>query len=387
MNIPFYVPWITEEDKDSVIEALNSRWLTGGPRAREFEKLFADFVGVKHVVSASSGTAALHLAMRTLNLKPGDEVIVPVFTFAATANAVLYCGAKPIFADIDSKTFNASPESVLDRITKRTKAVIVVHYAGQPVDMKEIMDIAEDRKLYVIEDCAHSLGAEYRGRKTGGMGLIGCFSFYPTKIITTIEGGMLTTNEGWIARKAKLLREHGMTRSALDREKRANWYYDIKYIGYNYRLNEIQAALGMSQLKRVKEGIEKRVEAARYYTRKLSQTKGIVTPYEARNRTHVYHLYVIKILKEKYGLNRDELFRKLSSRGIGLSVHYTPLHLMTLYKKLAGYTTRSFPNAEEVYKEVLSLPLFPTISRNQIDYVINSIQDFISLKSSRRRRK
>jgi len=385
MNVPFYVPWITEEDKNSVIEALNSRWLTGGPKAREFEKLFADFIGVKNAISLNSGTAALHLAMRTLNLKPGDEVIIPVFTFVATANAVLYCRAKPIFTDIDPKTLNISPESVLDKITKRTKAIIVVHYAGQPVDMKEIMDIAEDYEIYVIEDCAHSLGAKYRGRKTGDIGIAGCFSFYPTKIITTLEGGMLTTNEESIAKKAKRLREHGMTRSALEREKRAEWYYDITDLGYNYRLNEIQAALGISQLKRVKDYIDRRVRAARYYTRKLSEIKGIITPYEAENRTHVYHLYVIRILKQECELSRDELFAKLSTRGIGSSVHYTPLNLTTFYKKIVGCTTGSFHNAEEVYKEVLSLPLFPTISRNQIDYVVESIQDCISLKSSRRR--
>ena len=376
INVPFYVPWITEEDKNSIIEALNSRWLTGGPKASEFERLLADFIGAKYAVSVNSGTAALHLAIRALNLKPSDEVIVPVFTFTATADAVLFCRARPVFADINPRTFNLSPESMVDKLTERTKAVMVVHYAGQPADMREIMEIAEDHKLYVIEDCAHSLGSSYRKSKTGSIGAIGCFSFYPTKIITTLEGGMLTTNEEWIAKKAKLLREHGITKSALEREKKADWHYDITDLGYNYRLNEVQAALGISQLKRVKDGIEKRVKAARYYTRKLSEIEGIVTPYEAENRTHVYSLYVAKVLEEKFGLSRDKLFTNLVSKGIGLSVHFIPLHLMTLYKKLAGDTTGvSFPIAEEVYEEVLSLPLFPTISRDQIDYVINSIQE------------
>lgn len=384
MNVPFYEPWITGEDKKTVLEALDSRWLTGGSKAREFEKLFADYIGVKHAVSVNSGTAALHLAIQTLNMKAGDEVIVPIFTYVATANAVLYSGAKPVFVDIDSKTFNVSTENLLEGITKRTKAIIVVHYAGQSVDMKEIIDVAEDHKLHVIEDCAHSLGSEYRRRKTGSIGIIGSFSFYPTKIITTLEGGMLTTNEDWIERKARLLREHGITRNALDREKTADWRYDVIEMGYNYRLNEVQAALGISQLKRVEDGIKKRVEVARYYTRKLSQTNGVITPYEGKNRTHVYHLYVIKVLKEKCGLSRDELFKKLSTKGIGLSVHYTPLHLITFYKKIAGHT-RSFSNAEEVYEKVLSLPIFPTISRGQIDYVLKSIQDCLSPKSSHRR--
>jgi len=377
MKVAFYAPWVTEEDKNSVVEALNSRWLTGGPKAAEFEKSFADFLGTKYAVSVNSGTAALHLALRTLNLKPGDEVIVPVFTFAATANAVLFCRAHPIFVDIDPKTFNISPESVVNKLTKRTKAIIVVHYAGQPADMKEIIEIAEDHKLHVIEDCAHSLGARYRENKTGSLGTIGCFSFYPTKIITTLEGGMFTTNYGLIVNKAKLMREHGMTRGAQEREKRAEWYYDITDLGYNYRLNEVQAALGISQLKRVDEGIKRRVEAAQYYTRKLSEVEGIVTPYKAENRTHVYHLYVVRVLEEKCGMSRDELFSKLSNKGIGLSVHYTPLHLMTFYKKILRYSTKSFPNAEEAYKEVLSLPLFPTVSRDQIDYVVDSIKDCI----------
>lgn len=385
MNIPFYVPWITKEDKNSVMEALDSRWLTHGPRAQEFEKSFAELIGVKYAVSVNSGTAALHLAVRALNLRPGEEVVIPVFTFAATVNSVLYCGARPIFADIDSKTLNVSPESLLSKITEKTKAIIAVHYGGQSCDMKEIMEIAEDHKLDVIEDCAHSLGAEYHREKTGSIGLIGCFSFYPTKIITTLEGGMLTTNEERVVKKAELMREHGMTRSAANREKRVDWHYDIEDLGYNYGLNEVQAALGISQLKRAEEGIKKRVEAARYYTRKLSRTSGILTPYEAKNRTHVYHLYVVKVLKEKCGLNRDELFRKLAARGIGLSVHFIPLHHMTLYKKM-GCATGLFPNAEEAYREVLSLPLFPTISRNQIDHVTNAIQDCISLKSSQRRR-
>lgn len=377
VRVPFQVPWITQEDKNAVLDALNSCWLTGGPKAREFEKSFADFIGVKHAVSVDSGTAALHLAMRALNLKPGDEVIVPVFTFAATANAILFCGAKPVFADVDSRTFNISTKSVSEKVGRRTKAIVLVHYGGQPADIKETLDIAEDHKLCIVEDCAHSLGAYYRGKKAGSIGLMGCFSFYPTKILTTLQGGMLTTNEEQIARKVELLREHGMTRGALDREKRVDWHYDITDLGYNYSLNEIQAALGISQLKRVEVGIKKRVEGAQYYSTKLAEIKGLVTPYEAADRTHVYHLYVIKVLREKCGLSRDELFTKLSKNGIGLSVHFTPLHLFTFYKKIGANTSETFPNAEDAYKEVLSLPLFPTITKDQIDYVVDSIKECI----------
>lgn len=372
-KVPFFVPWVTEEDKKAVLEVLESRWLTGGPLARKFEKLFANYIGTDYAVSVNSCTAALHLAMRALNIGPGDEVIVPVLTFAATANAPLFVSAKPVFADIDEKTFNISAKEIEEKITKKTKAIVVVHYGGQPCNMKEIMEIAEDHNIKVVEDCAHALGAVYQGRKTGSFGTIGCFSFYPTKIITTLEGGMATTNDEKIARKIQVLKEHGMTRGALAREKEITWYYDVVDLGYNYRLNEIQAALGISQLKRIDTINDKRIKAARYYTKKLNEIEGIITPHEAKDRTHAYHLYVIRVLKEKFGIDRDELFKKLAARGIGTSVHYTPLHLLTFYKEKLGYKNQSFPVAEHISKEILSLPLFPTISKAQINYTIQEI--------------
>jgi len=372
-EIPFFIPWVTREDKKAVLETLNSRWLTGGPKTKEFEELFANYAGVRHAVAVNSCTAALHLAMRALGTGPEDEVIVPVFTFAATANAPLFVGAKPVFADIDEKTFNISPKDIQNKITKKTKAIIVVHYGGQPCDMKEIMQIAKRHNLHVVEDCAHSLGAEYMGQKTGGIGTIGCFSFYPTKIITTLEGGMVTTNDEEIAKQIKILREHGMTKGAFDREKTATWYYDVVNLGYNYRLNEVQSTLGISQLKRIDEINKKRIEAAHYYTKKLEKINGIIPPYEAKDRTHVYHLYAIRVVEPERGINRDELYKKLSKEGIGLSVHYTPLHFLTFYKKTLGYKTGDFPIAEQVSKEVLSLPIYPTITKAQIDYVIKEL--------------
>ena len=372
-EIPFFTPWITKEDKRAVLEALSSRWLTGGPRAKEFEDTFANYLGVKHAVAVNSCTAALHLAMRALNIGPGDEVIVPVFTFAATANAPLFAGAKPVFTDIDEKKFNISPEDTQNKITKKSKAIIVVHYGGQPCDMNEIMKIAKHNDLYVVEDCAHSLGAEYMGQKTGSIGTIGCFSFYPTKIITTLEGGMATTNDEEIAKQIRVLREHGMTRGAFDREKTTTWYYDVVDLGYNYRLNEVQAALGISQLEKIDEINKRRIEAAHYYAKKLKKIHGIIPPYEANDRTHVYHLYVIRVVEQKRGMNRDELYKKLSKKGMGLSVHYTPLHLLTFYKKTLGYKAGDFPVAEQVFKEVLSLPIYPTIAKSQIDYVVKEI--------------
>ena len=372
-KIPFFVPWVTKEEKKAVLEVLSSRWLTGGPKAKEFEKMFARYLGTKHAIAVNSCTAALHLAMRALNIGSGDEVIVPVFTFAATANAPIFVGAKPVFADIDEKTFNISPKDIQNKITKKTKAIIVVHYGGQPCDMKEIMQLAKHHNLPIIEDCAHSLGAEYMNQKTGTIGTIGCFSFYPTKIITTLEGGIATTNNEQIAKKIEVLREHGMTRSAFNREKTATWYYDVVDLGYNYRLNEVQAALGIAQLKRIDEINKKRIAAAHYYTQKLQKIKGIIPPYEAKDRTHVYHLYAIRVTEQKHGRNRDELYKKLSSKGIGLSVHYTPLHLLTFYKKTLHYKTGDFPTAEKISKQILSLPIYPTITKTQIDYVTKKI--------------
>ena len=340
-NVPFYIPWINDDDRKALEEALKSRWLTGGPRTVNFEKKFADIIGVKHAIAVNSCTAALHLSMASLGIGAGDEVIVPVFTFAATANAPLFCGAKPVFTDINEKTFNIDPEDIKERISQKTKAIIPVHYGGQACDMSEIIEIAEDHKLQVVEDCAHSLGSEYRGIKTGNLGTIGCFSFYPTKIITTFEGGMLTTNDSTIAKKADLLRSHGMSKSAYDREREVSWYYDVVELGYNYRINEVQAALGESQLKRIDEGNEMRIKIAEQYSKKFN-FKGIVTPYKAPDRTHVFHLYVIKVIEEETGINRDDLYVELEKAGIGTSLHYTPLHLFTLYKNILNSSTETF---------------------------------------------
>jgi dTDP-4-amino-4,6-dideoxygalactose transaminase len=373
-GIPFFDPWINDADKEAVRGAFESRWLTGGPKAVEFEKLFAESVGSKYAVCVNSCTAALHLAMRSLDICPNDEVIVPVLTFAATANAPIFCGARPVFADIDEKTFNISPKAIADKITKKTKAIIVVHYGGQPCDMKEIMKIAEDYSLPVVEDSAHTVGATYLGRNAGTMGVIGCYSFYPTKIITTLEGGMFVTNDESMAKIAKNLREHGMSKNAADRERGAAWYYDVMDLGYNYRLTEIQAAIGISQLSRLEEINRLRVKAANKYTQLLKEVDGIIVPFEAKNRTHAYHLYVIRVLENEFGITRNKLFEELSNKKIGLSVHYTPLHLLTYYKNLLHYNIGDFPVAEKVYREILSLPIFPTITDDQIAEVVNQIK-------------
>lgn len=373
ISIPFSVPEITEDDKQAVLKALDSRWLTGGPKAKEFEELFAKYIGVKYAVSVNSCTAALHLALKAIDIKSGDEVIVPDITFAATANCALFCGAKPVFVDVDAKTFNLSPEDLQRKITEKTKAVIPVHYGGQSCDMTAIMEIAKESRLHVIEDCAHSAGSEFKGQKTGTFG-IGCFSFYPTKNMTTLEGGMITTNDETIAKKCQLARSHCMTKDAFDREK-LSWYYDVIGIGYNYRLNDVQSALGVSQLKRLNEMNEGKIKNAQYMTSKICKIPGVIPPVEAPDRNHIYHLYVIRIIKNLFGISRDELFRRLSMKGIGLSVHYTPLHLLSLYKKMLGCKKDDFPIANQLYEEILSLPMYQQLTTEQIDYVVQQIKE------------
>jgi perosamine synthetase len=366
-EIPFHVPWVTAEERRAVSSALRHRWLTGGPQVRDFETTFAQYVGAEHAIAVNSCTAALHLAMRALNIGTGDEVIVPDLTFASTANAPIFCGARPVFADIDEKTFNISTADLQNKISSRTKAVIPVHYGGQPCDMKEILEIAEDNKLSVVEDCAHSLGAEYDGTKTGNLGVIGCFSFYPTKIITTMEGGMVTTSDRELAKKIRLLREHGMNRTAIDREATTTWHYDIVDLGYNYRLTEPQAAMGLAQMTKIEEGIKRRVAISKYYTTKFrrASVKGIIPPYVAKNRTHIFHLYTLRVQKEKSGISRNDLFNSLSKAGIQSSVLYTPLHLMSYYKRFLKKDQLAFPVAQKVYDEILSLPIYPTMTKKE----------------------
>jgi perosamine synthetase len=378
-GIPFYVPWMTSDDKKAVFQALNSRWLTGGPLVKNFESEFANYLGTKFAVAVNSCTAALHLSMRALNIRPGDEVIVPDLTFAATANAAIFCGAKPVLADIDEKTFNISPKQVLNKITSKTKAIIPVHYGGQSCDMKELLEIAQDKHLSIVEDCAHSLGADYNGKKTGTFGAMGCFSFYPTKIITTLEGGMITTDDEKLYQRLRLLREHGMSRTAIDRESGATWYYDVVDLGYNYRLTDPQAALGSSQLKRVEDGIKRRIRIADYYDKELSTAAPNVTvPFRAPNRSHIFHLYTLKIPESKGGVYRNELFKKLANANIQSSVHYTPLHLMNFYKQFLNKKSDTFPVAEKIYNQILTLPLYPNLTKKQVTKITGEIASFVN---------
>lgn len=373
LKVPFFRPWVSEDDKKAVTKALDSRWLTNGPNLKNFEKGINNFIGTKFSLGVGSATHALHLAVKSLGIGNGDEVIVPTFTFAATANAAIYCGAKPVFVDVQPDTFNISPDCIEKKISKRTKAIIVVHYGGQACDMDEILKISSKYSIKIIEDCAHALGSTYRNNKCGNIGQIGCFSFYPTKVITTGEGGMLTTNNKKLYQQALLFRSQAMSVSAVEREKQSTWKYDIVDLGFNYRMDEMRASLGSSQLKRINKINKKRIDIAKKYDELIEKINGLTIPSIKHHRNHIYHLYTIKIEK-KYPISRDKLFNKLSKKGIGTSVQYFPLHLMSYYKKNYKIKNNDFQIANSLKDKVLSLPIFPGMTDQEINYVVSQLR-------------
>ena len=371
MKVPYFVPWITNKDKATILKSLDGRWLTNGPFLKKFEDKFSKTLESKYSIGCSSATHALHMSLKALGIKKGDEVIVPTFTFASTADVVRYCDAKLRLCDVDLETYNITPLELEKNLSSSTKAVIVVHYGGQACDMKQIISLSKKYNFEIIEDCAHSLGSVYMKNFCGTLSRAGCFSFYPTKIITTGEGGMVTTNDKSINSKIKLFRSHNMTRNPKERESEATWKYDISTMGYNYRLDEIRSALGYSQLQRINRINNQRIKIAKLYNDAISSIPGLMIPKVSKNRNHIYHLYTIRVT-ENYPLTRDELFSKLHKLGIGTSVQYTPLHQLTYLKN--KFKKSLFPNANLLYKQVLSLPIFPTMSKKQVDYVVTALK-------------
>ena len=357
--IPIAKPLIDNSEIENVVKVLKSGMLASGEWVKDFEEKFANYVGTNYAISTTSGTVALDVALKALGIREGDEVIVPDFTFIATANAVLYQNAKPVFADVDEKTFNINPDDVLEKVTPKTKAIIGVHLFGHPFDVRSILEICEDYNLYLIEDCAQAHGAEYKGKKVGSFGDVGCFSFYPTKHITTGEGGMITTNNEEIANKIKLLINHGQSQKYLHTT-----------LGYNYRMTNIQAAIGIAQLEKLDKFNEKRIYNANYLNRNLKIP--IETPFKEKHVKHVYHQYVIKF-KDDFPMKRDEFIDYLSKNGIGSAIHYPmPIHKQPLYQKL-GYPEDICPISEEVSKKVLSLPVHPALTDDDLRYMVEVI--------------
>src|SRR5574341_45746 len=379
MNSKVYLSDIDLSQKEirAVIKVLKSRWLTMGEVTQNFEKAFAKFLGIKHALAVANGTAALHLALKALDLSPGDEVLVPSLTFVASVNAIVYNQAIPVFVDINSlDNFNLSVEDLEKKITDRSKAIVVVHYAGYPADMERINQIARKYNLAVIEDSAHAIGAEIRKRKTGNWGNLGCFSFFSNKNLVTGEGGMIVTNSDQMAGKLKLLRSHGMTSLTWERHKGLAHAYDVVDLGFNYRMTEIESALGIEQLRKLRKNNAKRERLTKLYIGQLKEVEQIRIPFLSYPYRSSYHIFPI-LLEER--IERNWFMDEMKKRKIQTSVHYQPVHKFSYYQKHFPESCQvPLPNTEIVGQQEVTLPLHPLMSERDVLYVCNSMKTILS---------
>jgi perosamine synthetase len=375
--IPYSTQWIDKEDIEAVIQVLRSDRITQGPRIEEFERAVAEYAGARFAVAFSSGTGALHAACAAAGVGPGDEIITSPLSFVASANCVVYLGATPVFADIDPDSLTLDWREAAKKATSRTKAILPVDFAGQPCDFDAIKALADQHGLTVIEDAAHALGAEYKGRKVGSSADMTILSFHPVKHITTGEGGMVLTNDPCLHEKLSLFRNHGIVR---DRKKLANqdegdWYYEMQDLGYNYRVTDIQCALGLSQLKRIDLFLKRRREIAGQYSEAFALIPGLVLPKESAGTQSSYHLYVLQLPVERLKGGRRAVFDALVGRKIGVNVHYIPIHLQPYYRRGWGYRHGNFPMAERYYDRAVTIPLYPKMTDEDVRYVIASVSD------------
>lgn len=372
--LPYGHHWIDDEDIAAAVEVLKGDWITQGPKVDEFERNVANYCGAKYAVAVSSGTAALHAACAVAVISQGDEAITTPITFAATANVITYCSGKPVFADISEDTLNINPEEIRNRLSPRTKAILPVDFAGHPADLGEIMAIARERGLVVIEDASHALGAEYKGRKIGSLADMTVFSFHPVKHITTGEGGMVLTNYQEFYEKLKIFRHHGIVKANPDK---GSWYYEIDNPGYNFRITDFQCALGISQLKKLDSFVERRREIAATYNEAFAEIKQVITPVERDHVKAVYHIYVIQLRAEMLTVGRKEVFEALRAENIGVNVHYMPLHLQPFYQRQFGYKRGDYPRAEKYYEKAITLPIFPKMNDEDIEDVIEATRKVV----------
>ncbi|KAA0966778.1 UDP-4-amino-4,6-dideoxy-N-acetyl-beta-L-altrosamine transaminase [Sporosarcina sp. ANT_H38] len=364
---------IDEDDIAAVVETLRSPFLTQGPKVEEFEQVVANYVGAKYAVAFSNGTTALHGACYAAGIGDGDEVITTPITFAATSNAVLYCGGTPIFADIDERTYNIDPLEIEKKITSKTKAIMPVDFTGQPVDIDTIMNIAEVHNLVVIQDGAHSLGADYKRRKVGSQAHMTMFSFHPVKPITTGEGGIITTNSEEYFEKLKLFRSHGISKTPYA-EEQGDWYYEMTELGYNYRMNDIQAALGLSQMRKIDGFIQRRREIAALYNEKLAEVPGIILPKQLAGNDSGWHLYMIQLNSEELMKSRKDVFDEMRALNIGVHVHYIPVYWHPYYQGL-GYDRGLCPRAEKWYEQAMTLPVFAGMTDKDVLFIVRALED------------
>ncbi|MCL5072090.1 MAG: DegT/DnrJ/EryC1/StrS family aminotransferase [Actinobacteria bacterium] len=365
-NIPIAKPYIDKSDIDLVVKVLKSGYLSLGPRHIEFEKMFSSIIDSKYAISVANGTCGLHLAVKAIGIKEGDEVITTPFSFVSSANCLLYEKAKPVFVDIDETTYNLNADSIEKAITKKTKAILVVHIFGQSADMEKIMKIAKAYKLKVIEDACESLGSFYNKKKTGTFGDVGVFAFYPNKQMTTAEGGMMVTNDQKIYMLCKSLRNQG-------REDNNKWLQH-KYLGYNYRLSELHSALGITQLKKINFLLSERIKIAGYYNKYLQGNKNIILPEIGVNRNHTWFLYVVRIMNN----NRNSAISKLEHVGIQTRAYLPSIHLQPFIKKMFGYKKGDFPVSEEISSQTLALPLYIGLKENDVEYISKKLKKAIN---------
>ncbi len=371
--IPYSRQWIDEADIKAVVEVLKSDWITQGPVIGEFEKALADYCGAKYAVALSSGTAALHAAYYSAGISAGDEIITSPITFAATANAALYLGAKPLFVDVEADTGNIDPALIEKAITSRTKVIVPVHFSGHPVDMGAVYGIAERNNIAVIEDACHALGSRHEGGKTGkcNKSRMTVFSFHPVKHIATGEGGAVLTNNEEYYQKLLMFRTHGITKNNFRNEADGDWYYEMQFLGYNYRITDIQAALGLSQLRKVDGFIDKRRKIAKMYDEAFKDNPFFDVPPEKDYAYSSYHLYPIR-LKDAFTNKKRMLFKTLREKGIGAQVHYIPVYLHPYYQQL-GYTKGTCPAGEDYYLREISIPIYPSMSSHEINTVVSML--------------
>ena len=374
-QIPFFKAEIGEEEIESVIQTLKSGWLTSGPKVKQFESEFAEFVGAKYAIAVNSATAGLHLALEAHNIGPDDEVLVPTVTFAATAEVVIHLGARPVLVDCDPATLNICLEDMKRKTNSKTRAIMPVHYAGQPCPMDEIASFAKEKNLVVIEDAAHAFPAAYKGRMIGSLSPATCFSFYANKTITTGEGGMITTDDETLANRMRQMSLHGLSRSAWNRfGAKGSWYYEIEAPGYKYNLSDIAAAIGIGQLHRANDFLAGRRSAAQHYTEAFANSPHIKLLSTSPEVDHAWHLLVMKLQTEKLSIDRSDFIVLLNEAGIGTSVHYTPLHLHPLYRDRYGYKPEDLPNAAAAFEQIISLPIFSAITAAQVAYVADTVK-------------
>lgn len=373
--LPYGIPLIEEDDIAGVVDSLRSNWITKGPKTMEFEKRFAEYVGAKYAVAVNSCTAGLHLSLVAAGIGEGDEVITTPMTFAASANVIIHVGAKPVFVDIDPTTLNIDVRKIREKITSRTKGIIPVHIAGHPAQMDEIMAIAKEHNLFVLEDAAHAVYTRYKGKLIGSIGQATAFSFYATKNLATGEGGMVTTNDQALADKIRIMSSHGMSRNAWNRYTASgSWYYEILYPGYKDNMTDIQAALGLTQLAKLERMQGIRQDIADRYNKEFGEMPEIEIPVELDYARHAWHLYIIKLNLEKLTVDRAQFIEELKEEQIGTSVHFIPVHMQPYYKETYGYQRGDFPQAETTYDRIISLPLYPKMDAQDTEDVINAVK-------------